>query len=61
MPEKKPLQPKTKEEMEKELMKCEVCGKPFIPVKDEISGKVTGHIFKGNCEHYPKGARFSVG
>lgn len=61
MPENKPLKPKTKEEMEKELMRCEVCGKPFIEVKEGSAGQKTGRIFKPDCEHYPKDARFSVG
>jgi len=46
---------------EKDLMRCEKCGKPFVEAKDTITGKKTGHIFKPDCEHYPKNARFSVG
>ena len=61
MPENKPLKPKTKTQIENELMRCEKCGKPFIEVTDTISGKKTGHQFKPDCEHYPKGVRFSVG
>ena len=61
MAENKPLKPKTKKEMEKDLMRCDKCGKPFIEVKDMIAGEKIGHIFKPNCEHYPKDVRLSVG
>jgi len=61
MAENKPLQPKTKTQMEKELMRCEKCGKPFIKVTEKIGGMKPGNTYKPDCEHYPKNARFSVG
>lgn len=61
MPENKPLQPIKFSKAEKNLMRCQTCGKPYVEVKDGIVKKKTGHIFRGDCEHIPRGARLSVG
>lgn len=45
----------------KDVPKCSICGKEFIPVEDSIEKKITGYIFKGDCEHFPKNIRISIG
>jgi len=61
MPKKKPIQPKKLSKAEKDLMRCEICGKEFIEVVGETGSGPTGRVFKPNCKHYPKEARFCIG
>lgn len=48
---------KTKQHM----IKCVFCGKNLVEVKDETTGKKTGHIFKCTCKDWEKNIKVSVG
>ena len=45
----------------KELLKCPMCGKPFVFAEDSITKRVTGYQFKPNCKCYKKEIMVSVG
>jgi len=50
--------PTTKED----ILKCPTCGKSWILAYDSIAKKVTGCIYKPDCDCYDnKGIRISVG
>lgn len=43
------------------LLKCRICGTPFVFAKDSIVKRVTGYLYKPNCKCYEKEIRISVG
>ena len=45
----------------KELLKCKICGTPFVFAEDSIAKRVTGYLYKPNCKCYKKEIRIAVG
>lgn len=43
------------------IPRCLKCGKKYVNAADSITGKFSKYLWKGNCEHVPKGWRLSVG
>lgn len=49
------------------LNRCHVCKVPYIPAEDctvlsgPRKGKWDGYSYKGNCGHFPKNLRISIG
>ena len=43
------------------IIKCVFCDKNLVEVKDETTGKKTGHIFTCTCKDWEKNIKVSVG
>ena len=46
---------------EYKLLACPECGKDFVNALDKLTGKISKHVWKPNCDCLDKSFRISIG